>query len=216
MAGLLINLILSLINQYFQNLGFITSRTHPVVSDIRAVQEYSSYIKIFVGTVVLTPIFEELSFRYLLNFQQKAFKIGLSACLTMSIIVLGELNTLPVFEYIPSVLRFRFLLMFILIFAPTFVVVSFTENKLSLSQWLNNNLLRRYGMILFCNVMFATMHLYVVSSTDNAWFYITILSPYFFTGLIFTYARLKYGFVASVLTHAIFYLFLVSLNILLR
>tara|TARA_R110000744_G_scaffold240057_2_gene357506 strand:- start:489 stop:1184 length:696 start_codon:yes stop_codon:yes gene_type:complete len=157
----------------------------PVVSTEFEMDTYAGIYQFLILAIFL-PIIEELTFRLGLKFTKWNFVIMFTGLTFISLKILFKLG------WVTS----------ITIGAVSTIVFSILLKKQILEKltefWKNNRLVIFY-FLLIC---FSTLHLSNYELNYSSLLYVPILFlPHFFTGLIFSYARLESGIILSISLH---------------
>ncbi|WP_425482671.1 CPBP family glutamic-type intramembrane protease [Fulvivirga kasyanovii] len=95
-----------------------------------------------------------------------------------------------------------------------FVIYPWLKSKKKTYHKLSQGFSSR-AMIYISSLIFSIAH-WAKAGEDllHFWLYIPFLFPYFLSGLIFAHARLKHGFAFAFMSHSLFNLLIVILNLL--
>ena len=150
----------------------------------------------YIFGIILTPIYEEISFRLLLtNFNFRLITISLSLILGTSLYYFIRYNLLIFDSPIIQNLSFYF---YPIIFAiPFFLTFNLIKFRLK-NDW--NNLFPY--VFYFFTIIFAFFHLFRLNvNFKDVVFLPIILSQYFVLGISFGYIRIKFGILCSIIFH---------------
>ncbi len=176
--------------------------SHPNSSRIKE-GDCIQLIKVFISTVLLTPLFEELSFRLSLSLKRTSVLLGFSFMISYILLIFDVHHLLPLERFRPPIFFFTIGLAIYLV--TRFIVPNFELCKERL--WI---------VILFSSMAFALIHLNVNTAQTNLLAYFLLLAPYFISGYLLAYARLTMGLGYAILCHSMTNGFYFLINVLLR
>jgi hypothetical protein len=159
----------------------------PTQSETQDFDSYSGFLKFSILAIV-APILEELTFRLGLKFSKRNFIVMIGGLTYILLKILLDLN---LYIAIASALSIATLLVFTL--SPKIVIIL-------TNYWRNNRLIIFYLLIL----SFSFLHITNYNLNSSILIYIPIMAfSHFLGGVIFSYARLKYSILMSVVLHII-------------
>ncbi|MTI24081.1 CPBP family glutamic-type intramembrane protease [Fulvivirga kasyanovii] len=165
---------------------------------------------VIIDVALITPLIEEAAFRLPLNPTKKNLSLGLSSLIAVCLLVVTGWGKL-----LADSMRFSGLITFLLFASISYLVFRHNFKNPMLLNTISS-LFKRKSMIYITSILFGLFHYKVIGSPKYTWLYVPLLFPYYLSGLILAKARIKAGFACGVMTHALFNLLLVLLNLSMR
>lgn len=206
-TGLLIYLGLILILNQLLKLGLPKSIPFERIN-INETDPELSIIVSFIIFVFCAPIVEELSFRFPLILKRYSISVALCAYM-LSMLFFTKMASLKIasgefIEY--TISRGESLLLLLGLIVGISIFFHFTSEKIILKLKL---LFNNYGtlIIIIISSYFAFSHALLPIKWVNMPWIIAMIFPHFYSGLTYSFLRVRYNTVISILCHAVWNLF---------
>ena len=172
-------------------------RHHPITTHIEEESVLWRLMVLFIFTAVITPLFEELSFRLALSQKKRDVMWGLSFFIAILLTFFTDIESLAR----PYLWFFDYPVVFLLLGGLVFLMIrqlvdsvrpglEFPASRTSL-KW----------MLLLTGILFSVIHVKVSPTTDFWFLYPVIYAGHFVHGYIYAFTRLQLGFFYAVACH---------------
>jgi len=146
-----------------------------------------------LATIVFIPIIEEFAFRLFITKKENEFIIGLSCLVsflaTLILLIFWDLGYLSLIS------------LFVCFALIIHRVISRYVQKLNINLTAKHNLI---SLTLISSFIFAYSHFMINQPEILFSIQVFLLLPYFIRSLVYSYARVKFGLVWSILLHSLF------------
>ena len=204
LIGLLIHASMTSIITILEMMDLINSTNHPTTKNIRDENNAINLGVIFILSVIVHPIVEELSFRLFVTENSKKFSYGLALALSFILVLF-----LGLYELINLNYEVSFILMLTILALPIGFMLHEILRRTDLS-------IDFKVIVLISSLLFAIIHLNIVSNQQSTIQYAIVLLPYFLSGLVYSYARITMGFAYCILLHCMNNGFFFLINVLAK
>jgi len=205
--GLLVHFVFAIVKTVLIKYDFIEANGHPTAVFVRTSSSLYKLSIVFLLSVIIYPLMEELSFRLILNTNRIKTYFGIGFLTTFLFLIFSRID-----QKAPINSEVAYNLYFIIISLIIAVIIKIAAEKFNIDV---RKGISKYlpFFIFFSSVLFAIAHFNVVSHPHHLILYIPILFPYAVMGYILSYARLSMGFFYCVLCHSInnFFMFMMNL-----
>lgn len=200
-------LFFSILKVTLGNVIHFNLKEHPINISIREDDYLLNIIFVFINAVILTPVIEELSFRYGVSYNVRKIIWGLSFLISFLILIFFELY--KELSFFSENLSF-----YVLMLPSTFIVSGILFR---FSEFIGIVLKKTpiFIFVLFSSFLFALVHLNVIGKQESIFAYGFLLLPYFVSGYLYSYVRINIGIKYGILLHALNNFILLTLGLLL-
>jgi membrane protease YdiL (CAAX protease family) len=147
----------------------------------------------FINVVIIASIYEELKYRLAIVYSP----LNISICLSIwSVFFLSYF-----FLENKAFQRFDFYCFLIIVFAILILIIFSISNSLRLFVARLYNSTGELKIIIISSLIFAIMHSLNFNFQSNI--QLVVLVPHFFSGIIFSYCRIRMGLIYSILLHLV-------------
>lgn len=204
LIGLLIHICTTFIITILEMLDLINNTHHPTAKNIRDENNAISLGVIFILSVIVHPIVEELSFRFFVSKKIKEFSYGLALAISFMLVLFLKLY---------NQINLNYEVGFILILVALALPIGFVVHKMIQHFKLDINL---KATVVISSLLFSIIHLNIISNQSGIIQYAIILLPYFLTGFVYSYARITMGLTYCILLHCMNNGFFFLMNVLVK
>lgn len=153
----------------------------------------------FFAVCLISPVLEELGFRTFLSKNNKMFLLGVSFFIAICMVKIASVF-FPI-TYLSGVI----------IKIGIGVLVFFIFTKFNLKSIFKNRDFYLYSIV--SSLCFSVFHIGLNFSSNNFWYSLFSVFPFFISGMIYCRVRIDHGLIYSIVLHSLYNSIIILLNI---